>query len=172
MNENDHQELEAAKKASLGQVLLRTARRFNERGIARVRDHTGLPLRPAHLALFPHIDLDGTRATEIAARQGVSKQAVGPLLGDLVKWGVLERVPDPDDGRARLLRFSREEGMTLLDGLAVLSEIEAELARLLGTDRLDALRRELLALDAALDEPEPSRSETAKTAGRGATPRT
>ncbi len=125
----DEQELSDAKEASLGQVLIRSARRFNELGIARVRDRTGLPLRPAHLALFPFIDLDGSRATQIAERQGVSKQAVGPLLADLVSWGVLERVPDPADGRAQLLRFSRKPGTSLMDGLAVLFELEAEQAQ-------------------------------------------
>ncbi len=151
MSKTHEQELSDAKEASLGQVLIRSARRFNELGIHRVRDRTGLPIRPAHLALFPFIDLDGSRATQIAERQGVSKQAVGPLLADLVSWGVLERIPDPADGRAQLLRFGRKPGTSLLDGLAVLVELEAELARSLGAERLVALREELRALDAALD---------------------
>lgn len=140
----------AAKEASLGQVLIRTARRFNEQGLARIRGRWDLPLRAAHLQLFPHIDLDGSRATDIAERLGVTKQAVGPLIRDLVAWGALERVPDPTDGRAQLVRFSRREGRTLLDGLAVLGEIEAGLAQSLGTERLSALREELRALEAAL----------------------
>ncbi len=141
----------AMKAASLGQVLIRAARRFNEAGLARVRERMGVPLRAAHLALFPHIDMAGTRATEVARRLGVSKQAVGPLVRDLVTWGMLEQVPDPQDGRARLLRFGGQPGRTLQDGLAVLMEIEASLAEELGPGRLVALRQELAALDAALD---------------------
>ena len=140
----------AAKEASLGQVLVRTARIFDELSIARLRSATGLPVRRAHLALFAFIDFEGTRATEIARRQGVSKQAVAPLLADLVGWSLLERVRDPADGRAWLLRFSRQPGRSLLDGIAVLGGVEADLATVLGGARLDALRAELQAVEAAL----------------------
>lgn len=142
--------IEGMKAASLGQVLIRAARRFNELGLARVRARLGVPVRAAHLALFPHIDVGGTRATEVARRLGVSKQAVGPLVRDLVAWGMLERVPDPEDGRARLLRFGDRPGRTLADGLGVLMEIEDELIAELGSERLAALREDLRKLDEAL----------------------
>lgn len=146
----DHDAIESAKRRSLGQVLMRTARLFNEESLARVRAATGHPVQPAHVALFPHIDLGGTRATEIAARMGVTKQAVGPYIRDLVAWGFLERVPDPADGRASLLRFSEQEGRTLLDGLGVLFEVEQALAASLGVDRIERLLADLHALEAAI----------------------
>ncbi len=63
--------------------------------------------------------------------------------------GVLERVPDPADGRARLVRFVRG-GEALLDGLGTLRELEDELAAEIGAERMGALRDALLALDDAL----------------------
>jgi DNA-binding MarR family transcriptional regulator len=145
-------ELEAAKKNSLGQVLIRTGRLFNEEALHHVRKRTGLPLRPAHMALLAYIDLCGTRATEIARRQGVSKQAVSPLLNDMIGWGVLDKVPDPDDGRAQLVRFGHSGGLSLMEGLSFLVELESELAETLGQARLDALRLELAAVMSLLEQ--------------------
>ncbi|MBV1857994.1 MAG: MarR family transcriptional regulator [Nannocystaceae bacterium] len=143
----DIAELEARKRASLGQVLIKAARLLNEQAMARVRELTWQDVRPTHTTLFPHIDLEGTRITEIAQRMGLSKQAVGQLVTELESMDVLERVPDPTDGRAKLVRFARRDGrLILLDGLAVLAEFEDGLVKDLGRARIDALRENLGAL--------------------------
>src|SRR4051812_20415807 len=113
-------------RASFGQVLLRAARLFNEQAIARVQAETGAKIRPAHTTLFPYLDTRGVRATTLAKRLGVSKQAVGPLLDDLVEWGMVERVVDPDDRRAWLVRLTPRGGAAILDGLRVLGTVAAD----------------------------------------------
>lgn len=150
--------IEAAKAASTAQLLFKCARLLDHYALGRLREEVGQPLRPAHTKLFPHIDLDGTRATEIARRMGVSKQAVGPLLAELEQMGVVERVPDPSDRRARLVRFasSAEGGHVLLDGLRLLRTVEAELASELGQARwteLHGLLTDLLPLVVARADP-------------------
>ena len=143
----DIAELTARKRASLGQVLMKTARLINEQAMARVRERTAQNMRVAHTTLFPHIDLDGTRLTEIAQRMGLSKQAVGQLVTELESMEVLERVPDPTDGRAKLVRFARRDGrMVLFDGLALLDEFERELVEELGGECIDTLHEHLGAL--------------------------
>ena len=113
--------LERAKAASVGQLLFKCARLLNEQAVARIPVPEGLPrLRPVHMSLFPHIDHGGTRLTEIAKRLGHSKQAVGQLVDELEQMGMLERVADPSDGRAKLIKFSNAPGRSLLDGLAQL----------------------------------------------------
>ncbi len=137
-------ELERRKRNSLGQVLLKAARLLNELAMARVRARTWAAIRPAHTTLFPHIDLEGTRLTVIAQRMGLSKQAVGQLVSDLESMEVLERIPDPTDGRAKLVRFARRNGRPILfDGLAILAEFEEELTEELGAEKMDALREHL-----------------------------
>jgi len=87
--EDDRAKLEAAERESPGHLLLRAARLWNERAVARVqRDEPRF--RIAHTLLFPHVDFDGTRITDLAARLGISKQAVGKLVAELEEMGTLE----------------------------------------------------------------------------------
>lgn len=156
----DRDALEAVKRASWAQLLMKCARLVNERAIAQLPTPADGPrLRAAHTTLFPHIDLEGTRLTELARRVGVSKQAVGQLVDELEASGVLERRPDPADRRAKLIKFSESAGRTLLDGMAKLRETEAELSAVIGQRRADDLYDALLALhdalvDAPADDPE------------------
>jgi DNA-binding MarR family transcriptional regulator len=65
--------------------------------------------------------------------------------------GVVERVPDPEDGRARLVRFTKAGRKALLDGISILRGLEAELARAIGDGEMKALHRALAALLVALE---------------------
>src|SRR5262245_61935173 len=56
---------------------------------------------PAYLAVFRYPGPQGARPTDVAARLGVSKQAVNYLLRELEHLGYLEREPDPADLRAK-----------------------------------------------------------------------
>lgn len=138
-------QLERAKQASLAQTLFKAARLLDEQAVARVRARTGQGLRRAHTSLFPHIDLEGTRLTELARRLGISKQAVGQLVDELEDMGTLERIPDPADGRAKLIRFRGGTG-PIMEGLKILGELEAEISEELGPRRSARLHRDLLRL--------------------------
>jgi DNA-binding MarR family transcriptional regulator len=136
---------------------MRCARLVNERGLARARARFGVPVRASHTTLFPHIELEGTRLVDLAQRVGTSKQAVGQLVTELEAMGVLTREPDPDDGRAKRVCFTPAGRRSLLEGLAVLGELEAELEQHLGHRRMQALHSGLLALLEVLErEPDPS----------------
>lgn len=142
--------LAARKQASVGQLLFKAARLFNERAMARVQARVPAA-RLAHTTLLPHIDLDGTRQTEIARRAGITKQAVGQLIDELVAVGMLARAPDPDDGRAHRVRFTDAGLAQLLAGLDVLDTIEVDLGAGIGAMTLDRLRRDLSKLIPALE---------------------
>lgn len=136
--------LEAAKQASTLQLLFKAARLVDEEAVRRVAAIEGAPrLRRSHTALLPHIDLEGTRVSELAHRLGVSKQAVSELIDDLEAAGVVKRSTDPEDARARRVAFTPEGRQGLLDGLAVLHRFEQELSRAVGARTMQNLHTAL-----------------------------
>src|SRR5690606_24554144 len=145
--------LEAEKRASVAQLLFKCARLVNERALARVRERRGLEIRAVHTTLFPHINVvHGSRLTELAQALGISKQAVGQLVDELSDMGMLERRPDPEDGRAKRICYTSLGRQGLFDGLAILREEEQAMARAIGQERFAQLHEALLALEAMLDE--------------------
>ena len=129
-------EVETAKRGSVLQLLFKCARLANDLALERVRAETGMAWRAAHTNLFPHIDHEGTRLTELAMRVGISKQAVGQLVAELEAMGALERVPDPSDGRAKLIRFNRTGRGSIPAGLELLQSVAEELSEEIGTSRM------------------------------------
>src|SRR5437764_15461474 len=116
----ERRRFEAVRDAATLQLLFKAARLANERALARLASAPGRPaVRAAHTSLFPHLDFEGIRLTDLAARVGVSKQAIGPLIDDLAAFGFVERIDDPSDGRAKRIRFSRLACAALMQGLGV-----------------------------------------------------
>lgn len=138
---------EAEKLRSFVQVLFKAARLANERALGDLRAATGQQwVRPAHTNLFPHISFDGIRLTELASRLGVTKQAAQALVDDLMAAGAVERVPDPEDGRAKLIRWSAKGRRGLSDGLGFLFDLERELAEVVGPEDLAIAHRVLVGI--------------------------
>ena len=65
---------------------------------------TDLTLAQARVAA--RIGPDGTRISELAEQARVTKQTAGFLVEQLEAAGYVEKVPDPTDGRARLVRLT------------------------------------------------------------------
>ena len=68
----------------------------------------------AQARLMAQIDPDGTRVVTLAARARTTKQSAAFLVDQLEDAGYVERVPDPADGRAKLVRLTdraREVGV-------------------------------------------------------------
>jgi hypothetical protein len=143
-------EIEAAKRVSAGHLLLKAARLLNERATARIREVTRVEFRTPHTVLLPHIDFEGTRLTELAARVGTSKQAVGELVAELEESGFLRRDPDPADARARLVRFTARPPRSL-HGLSILARDRGRARRRDRAPRMERLRADLERLLGALE---------------------
>lgn len=152
----ERRHFEKVRDAATLQLLFKASRLANERALARAASGpSGPPVGAAHTALFPHLDFDGIRLTELASRVGVTKQAVGQLVDDLVALGMVERISDPTDKRAKRVRFSRRGHGALLHGLGVLSEIEAALAASVGKRRMRELHATLRLIIRALEDQPP-----------------
>lgn len=145
--------LAEAKRASTAQLLFKCARLVNERALETLPVFGDTKPRASHMALFPHVNLDeGTRITDLATKLGISKQAVSQLVDDLEEMGAMERIADPDDGRAKRVVFTATGRAAMLDGLKHLRSIERELTRAIGKDTMGALHAALLSLNDHLEE--------------------
>ncbi len=63
-------------------------------------------VRQAHGCVFGNIAEDGMRLTELSELAGMTKQGVGEAVSDLERLGYAERVADPSDGRAKIIRLT------------------------------------------------------------------
>ena len=97
-------------------------------------------LSRAHVLLFRWPPIDGLRPSELATRNQLSRQAINDLLSDLEKGGYLERIPDPTDGRARIVRLT-ERGWDLTQVIGDMSfATERERAQAIGEERFAEFR--------------------------------
>ncbi|WP_243858342.1 MarR family winged helix-turn-helix transcriptional regulator [Mycobacterium sp. DL440] len=103
--------------------------------------HTSL--RPAHARLMVFLGWEGSRISDIARAQDVSKNAIGQLVDELVALGYVERVADPDDRRAKIVRYTQQGVDMMADAAAVGERLDTEIADIIGPRRLGQLRSTL-----------------------------
>jgi DNA-binding MarR family transcriptional regulator len=109
-------------------------------------------VRPAHFTVFQHMPPEGARLTALAEAALLTKQSMGYLVDDLEAHGYVERVPDPADHRAKLVRLTARGRAVEETVRAVIQDIEEEWAARLGQDeyrKLTQLLRALIALIAS-----------------------
>jgi DNA-binding MarR family transcriptional regulator len=107
----------------------------------RLRDKGFDDVREGHGCVFGFIDLEhGSRLTGLAERAGLTKQAVGEAVAELERLGYVERVPDPDDGRAKIIKLTPSGLDACLTGRRVFAEIEREWAEEFGEDLVAGMR--------------------------------
>src|SRR5215469_4396640 len=65
-------------------------------------------IQPAHAAALQPLSEcpEGIRLTALAQTARITKQSMGALVDSLEEWGYVERVEDPDDGRASHARIT------------------------------------------------------------------
>jgi DNA-binding MarR family transcriptional regulator len=106
----------------------------------RLADDGYEDLLPRHGAVLAYLDEDGIRATELARLSGRHKQIVGRIVDELEELGYVERRPDPQDRRAKLI-FPTKRGLEqTMRGDEIVADIEARYARALGGRTYAAFR--------------------------------
>ena len=91
----------------IGALLRRPLQVVRARMLERLHGHGFDDLEAAHLAVLQYPGPQGLRPSELAARVGMSKQAVNYQLGQLERLGYLVREPDPGDQRSQADRPDR-----------------------------------------------------------------
>jgi DNA-binding MarR family transcriptional regulator len=138
---------------TFGPVLFECARLLDEIAQAEVNRQAGRRLlTPALVRLLPHLSREGIRPTKLARRVDVTKQAVGQTLAGLTALRLVEHVPDPTDGRARLVRLTEAGAAAYGHGRGVLAFYAAALAERIGRPRLMELAAGLAEVLAVLQQ--------------------
>ena len=87
----------------------------------------------------------------------MTKQSVGEIVDDLVERGYVERIPDPDDRRAKLICLTERGEAAQAVGFALFAKIEERWAERYGAERIAGLRElleEIVAAEAPFAVPE------------------
>ncbi|MFH5207323.1 MarR family winged helix-turn-helix transcriptional regulator [Antrihabitans sp. NCIMB 15449] len=128
-------------------VLMFIAHRAAENRILEALHRAGFTeITMAQARLGARIGPNGTRLNELAEQAQVAKQTATFLVDQLEKAGYAERVPDPTDGRARLVQIT-EFGKDLLPiARAEEARIDADWTAHIGVRRMKQLREALTML--------------------------
>lgn len=107
----------------------------------------------ANANVIPFVPDEGIQVSELAKLARVRKQSMAQSVEQLEKLGYLERRPDPNDRRARLV-FLTERGRAVRP-VAVKAgrRVEKEWAKLTGPEEIESLRESLQTLLAKLRDP-------------------
>jgi DNA-binding MarR family transcriptional regulator len=103
-------------------------------------------IRPAHANVFPFVPPDGISVSGLAELARVRKQTMAQAVEELERMGYVERRPNPDDRRSRLV-FLTERGASVKPvSHATAARVEERWAELTSPEELEALRATLLRL--------------------------
>jgi DNA-binding MarR family transcriptional regulator len=103
-------------------------------------------IRPAHGAVFQYLDDTGSTVAVLAGRAQITKQAMAELVQHLERHGYVTRIPDPGDRRAKLVQPTARGRAVMTFAQDLVPEIERHVAGLIGEQRAQDLRRDLLVL--------------------------
>jgi DNA-binding MarR family transcriptional regulator len=103
-------------------------------------------VRPGAANVFPFVPPEGITVTRLAELARVRKQSMAQAVDQLEASGYVERRPNPDDQRSRLV-FLTDRGASVPPVThAAAQQVEERWAELIGQAEFDALRASLLRL--------------------------
>jgi DNA-binding MarR family transcriptional regulator len=132
-----------AETQHLNRMLLEAFRAVDAQVDAALEARGASNLSPRHATALLLIDRSGVRLTDLAVRAGITKQAMMQVVNDLDRLRLVERSPDPNDARAKIVKLTargeRERAPAATGGRST----EQKLRRRLGADRYEALKGDL-----------------------------
>ncbi len=127
----------------LGRYLVVLFRQFEDELAAELhaRGHRDLLVTDFNILRF--ISPEGSSAQTLARLAGVTKQAISQQLAHLEKRGLCRREADPNDLRAKRIRFTAKGRRVIEDAIRVTEKIEARQAAVLGQTSFEKLKEQL-----------------------------
>jgi DNA-binding MarR family transcriptional regulator len=127
-------------------TLMFIAYRAMDARVIRAMREAGFDVTATQAHIAQRIADDGSRLTDLAEQAQVTKQTASVLVAALERAGLVERVPDPTDGRARLIRFTPAGLVASNHARDVVMGVEREWNDHLGPELAGSLREALTRL--------------------------
>jgi DNA-binding MarR family transcriptional regulator len=138
-------EADAWRHSNIGRLLNNAVQRFEGRVLELLADAGQAPIRLSHINMTRNLDIAGTRITELARRAAMTKQAMSELVAQCETTGLVTRLADPTDARAKIIIFT-EAGLEWLAAFRkAVNAAEDEMSQELGVLRVDGLAAALKA---------------------------
>jgi DNA-binding MarR family transcriptional regulator len=102
----------------------------------------------ARARIFGALDQGGLPQGVLADRLQITKQAVQQLIDQLEDDGFVRRVPDPSDGRGRVVHYTAKGAQLLRDANQIKKRLDRSYRRRLGESAYTALESALRVLNA------------------------
>ena len=129
----------------LGRLMGNALRRFDERVLWLMARNVDVPLSlanlaardqigAAHIHITRHLDVKGSRLTDLAASAGMSKQAMADLVTQCEAWGLVIREADRHDKRSKQVRFTASGLLWLQAFKTAVEQAEGEFRQAVGDE--------------------------------------
>lgn len=135
---------------NLGLLLFIPYRHLESAVVTALREH-GHDLPVSDARVFQRIGPAGSRMSELAEAAQVTKQTLTSVVDRLERAGYVERVADPGDARARIVRITDKGREMVALTVPVVAEVEAAWERHLGRAKTARLREILTELREVTD---------------------
>lgn len=137
------------RRNNIGRLMNDAVRIFEQRVIELMHEKGFTDLGAAHINLTRHLDETGNRLTELAARAAMTKSSMRELVQQVEHAGLVERRPDPRDGRAKLIMFT-PTGLRWLKAFGEsLKAADVEIQSIIGAEIVDEINLALVRYIAA-----------------------
>ena len=155
MNSKQHEDASPLSQynGNLPRNLIALSRYIQSSVMAQLQEshqHQGL-----RMSFEPYISMigEGCRLTELAERLEISKQSCNQTANQMEKAGYIQRVPDPLDGRGKVVVLTSQGKNLVKDGYQVITAIAQDFDGLIGSKKLATLTELLLKLAQGLSLP-------------------
>lgn len=95
---------------------------------------------PTHTIIFALVGAEGIRLSELAKRAQLTKQLLNYIVTAVEERGYVERLPDPLDGRGKIVRLTERGQQAAQVGREIIESIEREWVAALGLEDMRELR--------------------------------
>lgn len=130
----------------IGQLLVQLTRLFQADLFERLVAAGLTDARVPHTHVTAYIKADGSRLTDLADQARLTLPAMSEIVNDLERLGIVERRPDPADGRAKLICLTAAGWDAMRVARTIIGDIEADYARRVSRGDFDQAAETLEAL--------------------------